>query len=151
VGKIVYKELPSAVCGYYDNETGCTYVDPAMSKQSQRNTITHEMFHKILGHGREPSAARRMAREVVVERLTARHLIPYPALLHVMCTYATARERADALGVGQTILYARIMGLEPEEQLFLDVCAMRCIGYKLCPKTLVDGVNTSRLTPHKVA
>jgi Zn-dependent peptidase ImmA (M78 family) len=131
MGKIIYKELPDDVCGFYDDETGCTYVDPEMTKQCQRNTITHEMFHKILGHKPVESLAVHTAREVVVERLTARHLIPFPALMHVMCTYATAKERAKALGVGETILYARVFSLEPEEQMFIDVCVMRCIGFKL--------------------
>lgn len=128
--KIVYENLPGGLRGYYDHGTGATHVDGRMVACDQRSTIIHEWFHKILGHGPCPDVAVRMAREIAVERLTARFLIPLPRLMEVMVTYATTAERAAALDVDESILYARVFGLEDDEQTIFDVCARRCIGIK---------------------
>lgn len=133
MGKTVFRDLPGEVCGYYDNDTGVIHVDGRMVACDQRNTIVHETFHKILGHGKAPSLAVHTAREVMVERLTARHLIPLPRLMEVMVRFGTVTERARALGVDESILYARAFGLESDEQCIFDVCVRRCIGIMRTP------------------
>lgn len=133
MGRVVYKELAGDLCGYFDPDTAAIHVDPRLSKQAQVNTIVHEGFHRVLGHGRAPSLAVHVAREVMVERLTANHLIPLPSLLTVLCQYETTLERARVLGVSQAILVARIIGLTSDEQTIVDVCARRCIGIRYSP------------------
>lgn len=130
MGRVLYKELEGSLCGYFDHTTGALVVDPRISREGQRNTIIHEGYHRLLGHGPSASLAQHVAREIMVERLTASHLIPLPALLHVLVTYADTGARAKALGVSENILYARVMGLTEDEQLIVDVCARRCIGLK---------------------
>ncbi len=78
--------------------------------------------------GGAPSLAVQVAREVMVDRLTARRLISLPALLAAFVSCGSTAEKARALGVSENILLARVVGLESAEQLFMDVCARRCIG-----------------------
>lgn len=130
MGRVVYKELEGDLCGLFDPDTGAVIVDPRLRKQAQVNTIIHEGYHRILGHGRAPSLAVHMAREIMVDRLTANHLIPLPALLLALVSYGTLVERAAALGVSPNIYVARIVGLTTDEQLIVDVCARHCIGVK---------------------
>jgi hypothetical protein len=73
------------------------------------------------------------SREIAVERLTARYLIPLPRLMEVMTKFGTTAERTRALDVDESILYARVFGLEDDEQTIFDVCARRCIGIKYSP------------------
>lgn len=133
MGRVVYKELEGDLCGYFDPDTGAIIVDPRLRREAQINTIIHEGYHRILGHGRAPSLAVHTAREVMVERLTARQLIPLPALITALVSYGSTIERAQSLGVSPNILMARIVGLETEEQLMVDVCGRRCIGIKTGP------------------
>lgn len=133
MSKVVYGDLPGDLRGYYDHATGATHVDGRMVRCDQRNTIIHEWFHKILAHGPATSLAAHTAREVAVERMTARYLIPLPRLMEVMTRYASTRERAVALDVDESILYARVFGLEDDEQTIFDVCVRRCIGIKTAP------------------
>lgn len=128
MGKIVYEEMPGTLCGFYDNDNGTIHVDPRLRKAAQRNTIVHEQFHRILGHGKAPSPAVHTSREVAVQRLTAHHLISLPALMKAMVEFDTQQEQADALGVSRNILMARMLGLESDEQLMVQVCVLNCIG-----------------------
>lgn len=130
MGRVLYKELEGDLCGYFDPDSGAIVVDPRLRREAQFNTIVHEGYHRILGHGRAPSVAVHTAREIMVERLTASHLIALPALLAVLVTYPTMAERATALRVSEAIMIARVVGLTTEEQLMVDVCARRCIGIK---------------------
>ena len=136
MGRVLYKELEGDLCGYFDPDSGAIVVDPRIRREAQMHTIIHEGFHRVLGHGRAPSLAVHVAREVMVERLTASHLIPLPALLAVLVTYGTMAARARALGVSESIIIARVVGLTTEEQLFVDVCARRCIGVKYSGRAL---------------
>jgi hypothetical protein len=128
MGRVLYKELEGDLCGYFDPDSGALVVDPRLGREAQRNTIIHEGYHRLLGHGRAPSLAVHTAREVMVERLTARHLIPLPSLLNALVKCGTTSARARSVGVSENIWLARLVGLETEEQLFVDVCARRCIG-----------------------
>jgi hypothetical protein len=128
MGRVLYKELAGSQCGSFDPDSGAIIIDPRATRQTQRNSIVHEEIHRILGHGRAPSLAVHVAREVMVDRLTARRLIPLPALLNALVSCRSTAEKARTLGVSENILFARLVGLESSEQLFVDVCARRCIG-----------------------
>jgi hypothetical protein len=123
--------MPNAVCGYYDNETGAIHLDKQLTRRGRINTYRHELIHKLLGHGPAPSLPVHIAREVAVDRITARELISLPALMHSMVTQPCQKTRADMLDVDESIYFARIMALEQDEQLVMDVCVRRCIGLKL--------------------
>jgi hypothetical protein len=129
----IYEDLPGGLCGYYDRRTGAIHVDRRMSAKDQANTYVHEMFHKILGHGKAGSLPEHVAREVAVDRITARALVTLPALMDAMVTHPCQQSRAEFLGVDEHIYAARIFGLEPEEQIMVEVCVRRCIGLKLAP------------------
>jgi hypothetical protein len=137
VAKIIFGELPGSVCGYYDNATGAIHIDGSLNRQTVHNTYRHELIHKILGHGPAQSLAHHIAREVAVDRITARELVTLPALMDAMVTYPCQKTRADALGVSESIYAARIFALEPDEQTIIDVCVRRCIGLKLAPMVAV--------------
>jgi hypothetical protein len=137
MGKIVYGELSGDLCGFYDNDTGTIHVDRRMPRCDQRNTIIHERFHRVLGHGPAPSLPVHMAREIAVERLTARHLISLPRLMEVMTRFGTAAERAAALDVDEDILYARVFGLDEDEQTIFEVCVRRCVGIMRTPERVL--------------
>lgn len=130
MGRVLYKELEGDLCGYFDPDSGAIVVDPRLRREAQRHTIIHEGYHRLLGHGRAPSLAVHVAREIMVERLTACHLIPLPALLGALVNYGLVSERAKALDVSEAIYVARMVGLTTEEQLMVDVCARRCIGIR---------------------
>jgi len=133
MSRIVFEDLPGTLRGYYDHKTGVSHVDGRMVGCDRRNTILHEWFHKILGHAPAVSLPVHTAREIAVERLTARYLIPLPRLMEVMVRFGTTQERASALDVDESILYARVFGLEDDEQTIFDVCVRRCIGIRYSP------------------
>lgn len=130
MGRVIYRELDGDLCGYFDPDSGALVVDPRLDREIQACTIIHEGFHRMLGHGRSPSTAVHVAREIMVERLTAYYLIPLPALLGALVNHGSTRARAKALGVSEAIYVARVIGLTVEEQLMVDVCVRRCIGIK---------------------
>ena len=131
MAKVVYGDLPGSVCGYYDNKTGAIHIDGRMTRRGQYLTYRHELIHKILGHGPAVSLAHHVAREIAVDRITARELVTLPALMDAMIRYPDQQARAEALGVDESIYAARIMSLEPDEQTFIDVCVRRCVGLKM--------------------
>jgi Zn-dependent peptidase ImmA (M78 family) len=124
----LYVDLPAGVCGYYDHETGNIYVDKRMPNRSQRCTFEHELTHKLLGHGPATSLVQRLQREIAVERLTARRLIPFSAFLSAMTKHTNAADIANALDVDEDLLYARVFSLTQEEQTIFEVCGRFCIG-----------------------
>lgn len=123
-----YVDLPAGVCGYYDHETGNIYVDKRMPNRSQRCTFEHELTHRILGHGPATSLVQRLQREIAVERLTARRLIPFSSLLGAMTRFTNSAAVADVLDVDEDLLYARVFNLTSEEQTIFEVCGRYCIG-----------------------
>lgn len=129
VGSTVqYADLPAGVCGYYDHSTGNIFVDRKMPNRNQRLTYEHEWTHKMLGHGPARSLAERLQREIAVERITARRLIPFSSFLSAMTRFKDAGSVADALDVDEDLLYARVMSLSPDEQTLFEVCGRHCIG-----------------------
>lgn len=129
MSKIVYRDLPGELCGYYDNETGAVHIDRRLTRRAQRCTYEHELVHKILGHMPLASFAKHVAREIAVERLTARRMIAFPDLLRAAVEHdCETGAVADALDVDPDLVCARVMGLEPEEQLIFEVCARHCKG-----------------------
>jgi hypothetical protein len=133
VAKVIYENLTGNLCGYYDNKTGAIHIDGRLNPVARHNTYRHELIHKILGHGPATSLAQHIAREVAVDRITARELVSLPALMWSLVQYPDQKARADALGVNESTYAARIFALEPEEQIFVDVCVRRCIGLSLAP------------------
>jgi len=124
----LFVDLPAGVCGYYDHETGNIYVDKRMPNRSQRCTFEHELTHRILGHGPARSLTERLQREIAVERITARRLIPFSSLLSAMTKFTNSAAIADALDVDEDLLYARVFNLTAEEQTIFEVCGRYCIG-----------------------
>lgn len=125
---VVYRNLPGAVCGYFDPVTGAIHIDRRMPKRSQRCTLVHESIHRVLGHGPAKSPAEHMAREVAVERIAARQLITFPDLVTAMTQHKDAAGMAGYLDVDEPLLYARVFSLDPLEQTIFEACARHCIG-----------------------
>lgn len=124
----LYVDLPVGVCGYYDHQTGNIYIDRRMPNRNQRLTFEHELTHRLLGHGPAGSLVERLQREIAVERITARRLIPFPSLLSAMTRFTDAATIADALDVDEDLLYSRVFSLTAEEQTIFEVCGRFCIG-----------------------
>ena len=122
-----YVDLPPGVCGYYDHETGNIYVDKRMPNRSQRCTFEHELTHKLLGHGPATSLVQRLQREIAVERLTARRLIPFSAFLSAMTRFTNAADIADALDVDEDLFYARVFS--PHRGRTNDLRGLRTVLY----------------------
>lgn len=123
--------MPANVCGYYDNTTGAIHLDKHLTRRGRVNTYRHELIHKLLGHGPATSLPQHISREIAVDRITARELISLPALMTSMVKHPCQQSRSEALDVDESIYFARVMALEPDEQLIMDVCVRRCIGLKL--------------------
>lgn len=124
---VLYAELDGSLAGFYDHATGDITVDPRLPKVELHATVTHEGFHKLLGHGpcKRPVAA---AREIVVENMTAEYYISFRSLLGALTQCGSVKSMAKYLNVDEGLVYARFLSLTPLEQTMLNVCGRACIG-----------------------
>ena len=131
VDGVVLGVMPSQVLGYYDHATGLIHADERLDRHERRLTVTHERFHKILKHEPCGTPGVRLAREMLVEKMTAEYFITFRALLDAYIACSDISALAVMLNVDRELVYARLMGLSKLERLMLDVCAVRCIGVEL--------------------
>lgn len=128
---VVAGEMPVGVLGYYDHAAGSIHVDKSLDRRERHVTVVHERFHKALKHGPCSTPGVRVAREILVEGMTARYFIKFHALLDAFMNCSDAQAMAEFLNVDCGLIYARLLHLDPLERLMLDVCAVRCIGINL--------------------
>lgn len=128
---VVVGKLPGNLLGLYDHSTGKILVDESLDRRDRHITVVHERFHKALKHGPCSTPGVRVAREIVVEGMTAQYFIKFHALLDAFQNCSDAQAMAAFLNVDVELVYARLLYLEPLERLMLDVCAVRCIGIEL--------------------
>lgn len=126
-GKIVYGPLPGDLLGKYEHATGTIHVDCRLPKRDRYITLIHESFHKQLKHGEAPRAVG-VAREVLVEQMTAHYFIPFRSLLDAFIQCGSVASLAKFLHVDDGLVYARMLSLTPAEALMLEVCGRQCIG-----------------------
>lgn len=128
---IVPGKMPAGILGFYDHDAGMIHVDESLDRRDRHVTVVHERFHKALKHGECSIPGVRVAREIIVEGMTARYFIPFHQLLDAFQHCSDARAMAEFLNVDCQLIYARLLHLEPLERIMLDVCAVRCIGIEL--------------------
>jgi Zn-dependent peptidase ImmA (M78 family) len=128
MSKVVSRPLPDSLCGYFEYETDTIHINRDMSPRSKRSTWAHETVHRHMAHGPVRTMPEYVAREVGVEAMTARMLIPFPAFLRAMTKFSDMLLAAAYLDVDPSVLYARIMGLDRLERLIFDVCCRQCLG-----------------------
>lgn len=128
---VVAGEMPAGVLGFYDHAAGTIHVDERLDRRDRHVTVVHERFHKVLKHGPCSTPGVRVAREILVEGMTAKYFISFRDLLDAFIHCSDAQAMAQFLNVDCELIYARLLHLEPLERLMLDVCATRCVGIKL--------------------
>lgn len=128
---VVLEAMPSGTLGYYDHATGNVHVDKNLDRRERHMTLVHERFHRALKHGPSNTPGVRVAREILVEGMTAQYLISFRDLLDAFAACSDAQAMASFLNVDCELVYARILGLSKLERLMLDVCAVRCVGINL--------------------
>ena len=124
---VVYEELSGGALGYYNHEDGLIRVDPRKPRRKRHVTIVHEAFHRTLKHG-EDTLSKCVAREIVVERMTALYFISFRDLLDAFVQCGSVDEMARFLNVDNGLIYARWLALTTMEQTILNVCGRNCIG-----------------------
>jgi len=130
MSNIVYRDMPDALCGFFDSTVEQIVINRRQSGRKRRVTFVHESLHRDMNHGPVGSLAESVAREVVVERLTARLLVSLPEIMRVMSQTTDLAVAAAWLDVDLSVLLARLMGLDSSERLFFDVCVRQCIRVK---------------------
>lgn len=128
---VVAGVMPAGVLGYYDHGTGTIHVDGTLDRRDRHVTVVHERFHKALKHGPCSTPGVRVAREILVEVMTAKYLISFRDLLDAYTACSDAQGMAEFLNVDCQLIYARLLHLEPLERIMLDVCGVRCVGVEL--------------------
>ena len=131
VNGVIAGKLPENLLGYYDHATGTIHVDESLDRLRRHQTVVHERFHKALKHAPTATPGVRVARELLVEGMAAQYLISFRNLLDAFAACSDAQGMAMFLNVDCELIYARMMQLTPMEQLFLQVCGIRCIGIDL--------------------
>lgn len=126
-GNIIYEELPGNLLGRYEHETDTIHVDCRLPKRDRFLTLIHEGFHRQLGHGPAPKAVC-VAREILVEQMTARYFIPFRSLLEAFIQCGSVTSMAKFLHVDDGLVYSRMLTLTPLEAVVLEVCGRQCIG-----------------------
>lgn len=125
---VIAGRMPEGVLGYYDHSTGCIHVDERLNRLDRHVTVVHERFHKSLKHAPTDTPGVPVARELLVESLTAEYLIPFRQLLDAWSSFSDVAGMARFLNVDPELIYARVLSLSNLERVLLQVCAMRCVG-----------------------
>lgn len=128
---VVYGNMPGNLLGYYDHSAGVIHINEELDRRERHMTLVHERFHKLLKHGPSFTAGVQVAREILVEGMTAEYLIPFRLLLDAFMLCSDAQAMAEFLNVDCELVYARMMGLSKLDRIILHVCAVRCIGVNL--------------------
>jgi hypothetical protein len=130
MSRIVYRDMPDMLCGFFDSTTDQIIINRRQTRRKKRVTVIHESIHRDFNHGPAKSLAENLAREIVVERMTARFVISLPELMRVMSQTTSLDVAADRLDVDLQCLVARLLGLDSAERIFFNVCVMQCIRVK---------------------
>lgn len=130
-GVVIAGRMPEGILGYYDHSTGCIHVDERLNRLDRHVTVVHERFHKVLKHEPTDAPGVPVARELLVESLTAEYLIPFRQLLDAFTAFSDVAGMARFLNVDAELIYARVLSLSKLERVLLQVCAVRCVGVAL--------------------
>lgn len=108
---VVYARLPIDVKGVCDFQNKRIVLDVDLLEVEARCTLAHELLHAIRGPvPANPVLAAREERQI--ERQAARGLIPLGALIEALKWSRRPSEVAEALGVDEDMLGARVDGLD---------------------------------------
>ena len=88
-------------------------IAPGLHPWQERATYTHEVVHARRGPVPKHLVARE---EAVVDRLTARTLIPYRALAETLQETTDPHVAAERLEVPVAVVWARLQALHPAER-----------------------------------
>lgn len=109
--------------GWYDAERGCVVVRQGLSWAARRSTLAHELVH-VEAHDVVRGGLWRDVHESCMEaradEIAARNLIRISDLIDAMCQTADYAAAADALGVDEDILQARLRTLTDAERWHLE-------------------------------
>lgn len=103
--------------GHYDFAADCITITSGMTQAERRSSLTHELVHRERGPVPEYL---REKEESIVRDITARRLIPMHALVEALLWSINEYEMADELWVDVGIVRDRFIGLEPDEEAFLQ-------------------------------
>lgn len=123
----MYRDIPGGLCGHFDLATGQITVARRLKPRRRRVTAIHESIHRDFNHGPAKSLAENSARELVVERMTARFLISLPELMRVMSQTTDLSKAAALLDVDLQCLWARIVGMDAAERIIFNICVLQCL------------------------
>jgi hypothetical protein len=124
LGDITYTDLPAGVDGLYADDH--IWVQKNLPYRVKHCTETHERFHKYLRHEPIPPGPEYHARELLVDELTARHLVPFRALLEGLAEHIHPSDLSRVWGVDVATVQTRLMTITPEERIFVELCGTRC-------------------------
>lgn len=110
---LVYGDPGPGVLGSVDYATRTITLSADLLQAEARTTLAHELIHLERGPAPPGSEERE---EAVVERETARRLIPLAALVSAIGWTDDSYELARELGVDQAAVETRLRHLEPHEQ-----------------------------------
>lgn len=111
---VVHTRLPVDVKGVCDFQAKRITLDVDLLEVEARCTLAHELLHAIRGPvPANPVLAAREERQV--EQQAARRLIPLGALIEALKWSRRPSEVAEALGVDEDMLGARMAGMDAVE------------------------------------
>lgn len=123
---VVHARLPIDVKGVCDFQAKRITLDADLLEVEARCTLAHELLHAIRGPvPANPVLAAREERQV--ERQAARGLIPLGALIEALKWSRLPSEVAEALGVDEDMLGARVDGLEACELQTVEEAISACL------------------------
>lgn len=108
-----WSDLGDEVLGETDYDRRTVTLATGMTQAQRRSTIAHEVTHIERGPVPDFLWPRE---ELHVDRLTARRLIPWPALLDACRWARTLEELAEELWVDEATAECRLQHLHPSER-----------------------------------
>ena len=123
---VVHTRLPVDVKGVCDFQAKRITLDVDLLEVEARCTLAHELLHAMRGPvPANPVLAAREERQV--EQQAARRLIPLGALIEALKWSRRPSEVAEALGVDEDMLGARVDGLEACELQTVEEAISACL------------------------
>lgn len=118
--EVVYVSLPKGIGGLYDHQTRTIFIERTLRSGSKRATEEHERIHAERGDTRCDDPWFHKKQELVVERETARRLIPVKRLAEGLVWCRDHHELAEFLDVDGRLVRARYGTLTDQERAYIE-------------------------------